>query len=123
MRPDRPWDEVLRAVNATMPGPGWTVERLVRAVKRFVREGFADKRLLGKAPARSADDRLLLIVAGIVRANPKLTLRQIGSELEAMRAKTPAGGSKWSASSVKNVLDRARSGGLVRTEQERRGPG
>ena len=43
----------------------------------------------------------LLVVAGIAMANPGLSLRAIGAQLEAMRERTPRGGRQWAASSVK----------------------
>lgn len=57
------------------------------------------------------DDRLMVLVTGIARANPTLSLRAIGAQLEAMRETTPRGGRSWAAASVKNLLDRARARG------------
>jgi len=56
-------------------------------------------------------------VTGIARANPKLSLRAIGAQLEAMRETTPRGGRTWAAASVKSLLDRARVQGLLDREQ------
>lgn len=114
LRPSRSWAAVTRAVNAKLPqGRHWTVERLRRAVRAFVDEGLANRALLDKAPSARADDRLMVLVAGIARANPKLSLRAIGAQLEAMRETTPRGGQIWAAASVKNLLDRARARGLL----------
>lgn len=115
LRPERPWDEVVRAVNASLP-PGrrrWTQDRLVRAVRRFVAEGLAEASLLSPARRRAPADRLLAVVAGISRADPAITLRGIAAQLQAMREKSPRGGMKWSPSSVAHLLSRARQAGLL----------
>ncbi|MDQ2106102.1 recombinase family protein [Azospirillum isscasi] len=114
LRPARSWAAVTRAVNAKLPpGRHWTAERLRRAVRAFVAEGLADRGLLDKVPSVRGDDRLMVLVAGIARANPTLSLRAIGAQLEAMRETTPRGGRTWAAASVKNLLDRARVQGLL----------
>ncbi len=116
LRPGRPWIEVVLAINAQLP-PGrrrWTEARLVRAVRRFADEGLAERALLSPAPRRRPEDRLVALVAGIGRANPALSLRAIGAELEAMRERTPRGGLHWAASSVAHLLARARRAGLLR---------
>ena len=48
-----------------------------------------------------------MLTAGIAMADPGLSLRAIGAQLEAMRERTPRGGRQWAASSVKNLLDQA----------------
>lgn len=53
-----------------------------------------------------------MLVGGIALANPELSLRVFGAQLEAMREGTPHGGPQWSASSVKNLLDQARKIGV-----------
>jgi DNA invertase Pin-like site-specific DNA recombinase len=123
MRPDHRWEDVARVLNSrrgafhsrpnTPAPPRWSVEKLKRAVKRFVAEGLADPALLGTARRKPASDRLLALVAGIAGANPQLTLEQIGAQLEVMYERTPRGGARWAPSSVKNLLDRARKLGLV----------
>jgi hypothetical protein len=64
-------------------------------------------------PRRVPENRLLNLVAGIAIAGPDLTFPAIASQLEAMHERTPRGGWRWAASSVKNLLDRARRIGLV----------
>lgn len=116
MRPEHRWEDVVRVLNAKAQGggsPRWTVERLKRAVKRFVAEGLADPDLLRPARRRQSSERLLTLVAGVARANPQLTLAQIGAQLEAMFERTPRGGTRWSPSSVKSLLDRAERLGLL----------
>jgi DNA invertase Pin-like site-specific DNA recombinase len=114
MRPDHRWQDVVRVLNAKSesangaPLPQWTVERLKRAVKCFVAEGLIEPRLLHQAASRKiSSERLVTLVAGIKRANPDLTLAQIGAQLEAMYERTPRGGTRWSPSSVKSLIDRA----------------
>lgn len=114
MRPDHRWQDVVRVLNAKrdsasgVPLPQWTVERLKRAVKCFVAEGLIEPRLLHQAASRKvSSERLVTLVAGIKRANPDLTLAQIGSQLETMYERTPRGGTRWAPSSVKSLLDRA----------------
>lgn len=111
MRPDQAWGDVVGSLNArggTLDGKLWTAERLRRSVRRLVREGLADHKLLGRMPRQIPENRLLNLVAGIFMANPQLTLREIAVQLEAMHERTPRGGQRWAASSVKSLLDRAR---------------
>lgn len=112
MRPSSPWDDVVRVLNQDA-NPKWTVERLRRAVRRAVRERVADPVLLARAPRSPPEDRLMMLVAGIALANPDMSLRAIGAQLEDMRERTPRGSPKWSASSVKHLLERAARLGLA----------
>jgi DNA invertase Pin-like site-specific DNA recombinase len=114
MRPGHRWQDVVRVLNAKRDSSSgaslsqWTVERLKRAVKCFVAEGLIEPSLLHQAASRKvSSERLVTLVAGIKRANPDLTLAQIGAQLEAMYERTPRGGTRWSPSSVKSLLDRA----------------
>lgn len=111
MRPDHTWDDIARLLNQR--GQNWTPERLRRAVKWLVAEHMAEPGLLRKSPPRLPEDRLMTLVAGIHAANPELTMRSIASQLERLHERTPRGGSKWSPSSVKNLIDRARRSGLL----------
>lgn len=113
MRPDTPWEDIARILTARDPSQGWSVPRLRRAARILVREGLLPKAVLGRAPARAPDDRLLAIVAGIKGADPTLTLQAIADRLHAMRERTPRGAIKWQVSSVKMLLDRARSQGML----------
>jgi len=111
LRPRHTWDDVARVLNAS--GQSWTAERLRRTTKRLVKEGLAEKSLLTKSPPRLPNERLLTLVAGIAMAAPNLTLREIAAQLERMRERAPRGGARWSASSVKSLLDRATKLGLT----------
>ncbi|CAO3425318.1 putative site-specific recombinases, DNA invertase Pin [Azospirillum doebereinerae] len=59
-------------------------------------------------------DDLVRMVAGLARAEPGITLDGIARWLQGMGQRTPCGGLRWSRSSVKNLLDRAKEQGLVR---------
>jgi hypothetical protein len=74
---------------------------------------MADAGLLRKSPPRPPEDRLMTLIAGMHASNRDLTLREIANQLEQLHERTPRGGTKWSPSSVKNLLDRARRLGLV----------
>ena len=111
MRPHHPWDDVVRVLGER--GQAWTVARLRRAVGTLVSHHMAAPTLLRPAPRKSPEDRLMTLIAGIAMADPSLSLREIGAQLERMRERTPRGGLKWSASSVKSQLDRARRAGLT----------
>ena len=68
---------------------------------------------LAEVIERLPEDRLMTLVAGIHASNPDLTLREIAGQLERLHERTPRGGSKWSPSSIKNLIDRARRSGLI----------
>ncbi|MBD1204827.1 MAG: recombinase family protein [Rhodobacteraceae bacterium] len=109
LRPDMPWEDLLRVINGPLPeGRRWTQGRLMRAVNAYVRSGFLEEAVLGRADRFHADDRLVAIVAAIKGSDPNVTLQTICERLEAMRERTPRGRAKWSPSSVKMLLDRAR---------------
>ena len=114
-RPGMPWQDLVRIINARrQPGaPAWSVERLRRAVARFVREGLLPKTVLERARTAATNDRLLAIVAAIKGADPEITLQGIGRRLEEMRERTPRGQNRWQPSSVKMLVDRARNLGLL----------
>ena len=114
LRPDMPWEDVLRIVNAPLPPDRrWSQGRLLRAVKAYVQDGFLPAAVLGRARRRDTDDRLPAIVAAIRGADPEITLQAICDRLEAMRERTPRGRSKWQPSSVRMLLDRAERLGLL----------
>lgn len=116
MRPDHSWDDIARVLQQR--GMDWTPERLRRAVKWLVAEHLADPSLLKKSSPRPPEDRLMTLVAGMYASNSELTLREIANQLERLHERTPRGGTKWSPSSVKNLLDRAKKTGLVETGGE-----
>ena len=106
MRPGQPWGDVVRVLNQ-QPGIPWTVERLRRTVRRLAAEGIVEASLLDRARPQGGDDRLIRLVAGIKTAAPDRTLQQIATQLEAMRERTPRGGTRWHRSSVQQLLAKA----------------
>ncbi len=115
LRPGLSWGRVAEAVNRQTPPPAraWTADRLKRATQRFVQEGLLDPAVLARAPRAQPSDRLCAIVAGMVNADPAITLARIGAALERMREPTPSGGQRWQASSVKMLKDRAQRLGMI----------
>jgi hypothetical protein len=112
MRPDRSWEDVTRVLNA-ISARRWTPERLRRSVRCLVREGLAKRELLSRARARRQSNRATVIVAGIIMANPRLSLREIADRLQTINEPTPRGRPRWAASSVKAMRDQARREGLL----------
>jgi DNA invertase Pin-like site-specific DNA recombinase len=112
MRPGQPWGDVVRVLNRT-GGMSWTSERLRRTVRRLAAEKIVEPELLDPSPRKPAGDRLVVLVAGIASAAPDRTLQQIASQLEGMRERTPRGGTRWHASSVRHLLHRAERLGLL----------
>ena len=112
MRPGQPWGDVVRVLNRTS-GMSWTSERLRRTVRRLVAEKIVEPELLAPSPRKPAGNRLVVLVAGIASAAPDRTLQQIASQLEGMRERTPRGGTRWHASSVRQLLQRAERLGLL----------
>jgi DNA invertase Pin-like site-specific DNA recombinase len=115
LRPDTPWEDLTRIINARLPSgeAPWTRERLVRATKRLVREGMLEDRVLERAPNRLKDDRVIVVVAAIVGTAPDLTLQEVANRLNQMREPTPSGRGRWGTSSVDMVIGQARKMGLL----------
>jgi DNA invertase Pin-like site-specific DNA recombinase len=107
MRPGRPWPDVAAAVSQVI-GTSWTVKRLRQSVRRLVAEGLVDRSLMGRSarPRRRRSDELAVLVQGIALANPGMSLRAIGGQLEVMKLKTPAGKTNWSPTSVSHLLNK-----------------
>ena len=105
MRPGRPWPEVAAAVSQAT-GASWTVKRLRQSVRRLVAEGLVDRKVMGRATRlhRRRTEELAILVQGIALANPGLSLRGIGGQLEAMKIRTPAGKPGWTPTSVAHLL-------------------
>ena len=107
LRPRTPWPDVAAAVTRAT-GTNWTVERLRRSVGRLAKEGLVDRKLLARAPRppRRRSEELAVLVKGIALANPDMSLRDIGGQLEAMKIRTPAGKANWTAPSVAHLLNK-----------------
>jgi len=63
--------------------------------------------LLGRACRQGGGGRLVRLVAGIKTAAPDRTLNQTATQLEAVRRRTPRGGTRWHPSSVRHLLGQA----------------
>lgn len=111
MRPTHSWEDVVRVLNAR--GHNGLRSAFAELFGSSYPSTWRIRRLLKKSPPRPSDDRLMALVAGIAMADPELSLRDIAAQLEHMRERTPRGGSKWNASSVKQQIDRARRAGLA----------
>ena len=125
MRPHQPWGDVVRVLNqargsSEVAAPAWTPERLRRTVRRLAAEGIVEAGLLAPARRAPGDDRLVAVVAGIAMAAPEMTLARIAAQLEAMRERTPRGGTRWHPSSVRHLLARAERQGLLREQEPAR---
>ena len=94
-------------------GQPLTLERLKRAARRYVRDGLLPATVLDRAPRRTADDRLLAIIAGMRHADPDLTLEGIARQLEDMGERTLRGRASFYPSSVQSLLLRAERLGLI----------
>jgi len=111
MRPQHSWDNVVWVLNRR--GQDWTVERLRRAVHRMVRKTLAEQELLLRSPRRAPEDHLMTLVAAIAIADPHLSLRDIGTQLEQMGERPAKGGKKWQPSLVRALMDDAQRFGLL----------
>lgn len=105
MRPGSPWPEVAAAVSHAT-GTAWTVKRLRQSVRRLVAEGLVDRKLLGRAARvhRRRSEEHAVLVQGIALANPGLSLRGIGGQLEGIKIRTPAGKPSWTPTSIAHLL-------------------
>ena len=123
LRPAKPWREVAHVLalhGAVRPdGRSWTVDSLVRACRRLVRDGLLDAAALGRARTEQTDEALVTLVASIHNALPKPTLVAIASHLRQAHVSTPRGSRAWSVSSVRTVLDHAERKGLLASDQLR----
>ncbi|HYG87950.1 MAG TPA: recombinase family protein [Azospirillum sp.] len=117
MRPAYPWETVARSLDkagARRPDGGrWTGAALARAVRRLARDGFVDAAVLERTPRRRDSDDLVTLVAMAVKTLETPTLTNIARHLEGLHCRTPRGESRWSVSSVQNLLGQAVAQGLL----------
>jgi DNA invertase Pin-like site-specific DNA recombinase len=104
LRPKASWEAVVAELNKEKRGGMWRVERLQRAVRRLVAERLAEPELLGRAPRQPAKPSLVQTVTAMRRANPEISLREIGRQLEEMQVRSPRGHARWSSSMVASLL-------------------
>ena len=103
MRPGQPWGDVVRVLNRTTPAAG-PPSGCAAPCGCWWPRASSRPTLMGRAPRQPGDDRLVRLVAGIAAAAPDRTLQQIAAQLEAMRERTPRGGTRWHPSSVRHLL-------------------
>ena len=118
LRPGASWDQVLRvlaAQGAVRPWDRkpWTRDSLIRACRRLARDGLLPETAMSRSKRGAEDQSLTALVAAVWNALPRPTLLACARHLEAQYIRTPRGGTRWSASSVANILNRARGEGLV----------
>jgi DNA invertase Pin-like site-specific DNA recombinase len=121
LRPASPWPEVTRVVNAGLGAdvPPFSVARLKRLARAFVRAGLLTSEVLTAAPRRSRAggraSRAVELAAAYLRGRPDATLGELGAALLRLGARPPRGGRAWAPSSLKVVRDRGRALGLAGT--------
>ncbi|TWA84744.1 DNA invertase Pin-like site-specific DNA recombinase [Azospirillum brasilense] len=117
MRPGYSWATVARSLarnGSRRPDGGpWTGPALARAVRRLARDGFVDDRVLERTPRRRDSDDLVTLVASAVKTLDNPTLTNIARHLEELHCRTPRGETRWSVSSVQNLLGQAVAQGLL----------
>jgi DNA invertase Pin-like site-specific DNA recombinase len=116
LRPDQPWEDVIKIVNVALRNAGkktWSIDRLKRAAKRYVREGHMDASVLNKAPRLKEISPELRFVSGLVNQNPGIKLKTLAAELHKQGHTPPRGRGKWALSSVKSLIDRGKKLGII----------
>lgn len=125
MRPAKPWQDVVVALNKLQGPPGgvWTRERLVRSVRRLAQNGIIERELLARAPNKVSRlaERAILIVSGMIEGNPAITHAEIARKLDEKREKPPRG-LQWSISSVRTLLRNGRKLGLIDRQESPSAP-
>ncbi|HYF88028.1 hypothetical protein [Azospirillum sp.] len=95
----------------------WTRNVLSRITRCLASDGFIPAAALVPTPKKRDSDSLLVLISGIMagmqRRGETATRAAIGKGLEDLRQRTPRGGTRWSRSSVQNLLERAKAQGLV----------
>lgn len=118
LRPGASWDRIaqiltIRSVTRPWDARPWTRDSLIRACKRLVKDGFLPAEVMERGPRGAENDGLVELVAAVWSALPSPSLSACARHLQAQHVLTPRGGFRWSASSVRNLLKRARERGLV----------
>jgi DNA invertase Pin-like site-specific DNA recombinase len=122
MRPQRPWHEVMKAVDEAMPDAAPIGEqRIRRLAKLLVDRGGLDPAVMKRAPSdrggRYRSVSSMKTVATIFTLNPKLTLREAAKMLEGVGAVTPSGKKKWHLSAICDLRQHAIEAGLLRSDE------
>lgn len=127
LRPATPWGMLARIAAARglarPDGGAWSRDALIRAARRLVGAGLLAPGVLARAPRGPMVPALVEMVAALHDALPAPGPAAIARTLERQRIRTPQGGARWHASSVANLLRRARAEGLIQGEGLPRGEG
>ncbi|WP_207461006.1 hypothetical protein [Azospirillum sp. SYSU D00513] len=106
-----PWATVARSLDrngSQRPDGGpWTGPALARAVRRLARDGFVDEAVLERTPRRRDSDNLAPLVVMAVKTLEHPTLTKVARHFEGLHCRTPRGETRWSVSSVQNLLGQA----------------
>jgi hypothetical protein len=85
-------------------GAKWTTDKLRLTVRRLSEEGIIEQGFHDRAPRQPASERQMGLVHAIATAAPEKTLGQIAAQLEAMRERTPRGGTRWTATGAERIF-------------------
>lgn len=113
-RPRYAWNVVAGIVNGAEKEGTWTGERLRRASKCFVREGFLRPDVLSRSGRISMEpSKVTMQIAGMLSIQPSLTLKEISEKLDRAKLMPPRSLAGWSQSSVRSEILKAIEIGLV----------
>ncbi|MCA3266178.1 MAG: recombinase family protein [Azospirillum sp.] len=130
MRPGSSWKIVAETISQAKGDggkwrsrPKWSIKRLKSAARLYVREGFLDPEVFGRAPARKrrGTSRAYDVAIGAKLANPRATLSDIATMLTDSKIPTPTGARRWTVPSVQNLIERARDEGKLPPGRRRNG--
>jgi len=113
-RPRYSWKIVAGIVNGVDRDGKWTGERLRRASKCFVKDGFLRPDVLTRSARTSMEPtKVMMQIAGMLSIQPSLTLKEISEKLDRTGLMPPRSLGGWSQSSVRSEILKAIEIGLV----------
>ncbi|MEM7212092.1 MAG: recombinase family protein, partial [Pseudomonadota bacterium] len=81
-------------------------------------DGLIPAECMARSKRGVEDESLTVLVAAVYSALPRPTLAACARQLEAQYIRTPRGGTRWSPSSVDNLLKRAKADGLITAKRQ-----
>lgn len=102
-RPNQTWHRVNGLIERET-GDKMSLNTLRSSCQRLVEAGELEPRVMDRTPARG-NESAAVVAQRIAKANPDLSLREIGRELDRLGV-APARAASWSAASVALMLDR-----------------
>jgi hypothetical protein len=108
---------VFRALESpidTSGGKGRVVLDTLRAIISF--NGALGRARIRQTPVPASTTRrieVMEVAAGIVARQPGMTLREVAGELKRLGYGPPKGGTEWTLSAIKLLLDRAKLTGIL----------